>query len=257
MEPYLELINYIAPPAINFDPLTSTRRRLGFGGEYPPTFVGNSFRIFGGHDYGYVIPRTAFKGDMKHIMDWTRKNTYLGFAVTIALALGNYTLFGPWKSFKIFAFFLIVNEIYSYYLASSTKNVTYQQLLDQYSRLERTVGLGLDAGKSPQELAHTRFQGLIGGEIRFVSGSSMLYGALTGFAVATSGLFLWDSVLWPSRKAALSFGVGNAILINNFWMWNQERLSGNKTGIAHDKHFLSMAFGFLFGSVNFLKTLLV
>ena len=256
MEPYLELINYIAPPAINIAPEVTTRRRL-FGGDYPPDWVGHSFRIFGGHDYGYVIPRTAFNGDMNQINYWTRSNTYLGFATTAGLAIGNYILFGPWKSFKIFAFFLLVNEIYSYYLASNTKSITYQQLLDHYTNLERTVGLGLDAGKSPHELAQTRFMGLQRDELRFVSGSSMLYGALAGFAVAKSGLFPFESLWYPSRKAALSFGVGNAVVLNNIWMWFQEKQSGKKTGIAHDKHFLSMAFGYLFGYVNVLSNLLL
>jgi len=255
MEPYLELINYIAPPAIYFPP-ESTRRRL-FGGEYPPHFVGHSFRMLGGHDYGYLIPRTAFKGDLKKCMEFTKKNTYLGFVVTIALAIGNYTLFGPWKGLKIFAFFVAMNELYSYYLGSSTKKITYEQLLNTYTEMERTVGLGLDSGSSPQQLAQSRYLGLQRNEIRFVSGSSMLYGALAGFGVATGGLFLWDSILWPSRKAALSYGVGNAIAITFFWMWYQEYKSGVKTGIAHDKHFKSLAFGYLVGVWPPIKNLLV
>jgi len=258
MQPYLELINYLTPPAINFKAhtATSTRRRM-FGGTYPPEFVGNSFRIFGGHDYGYLVPRTSFNGDLSKIMNWTKQNTWMGFAVTFALAMGNYTLFGPWAALKIFAFFTICNEIYSDALGKLAKTATYEDLLATYTQLERTVGLGLDAGASPQQLAQSRFAGLQRNETRFTSGSSMLFGGLAGFGVATGGLFLWDSILWPSRKAALSYGVGNAIALSFLWMWYQEYKSGVKTGIAHDKHFYWLAFGYLTGAWPPLKNLLV
>ena len=72
MEPYLELISYIAPPAIYFPPVPETGRRRLFGGDYPAAFVGDSFRPFGGHDYGYVVPRTAKGGDMTKIRAFTK-----------------------------------------------------------------------------------------------------------------------------------------------------------------------------------------
>ena len=254
MEPYLELIHYIAPPAIYFKPVPETGRRRLFGGDYPGEFVGDSFRIFGGHDYGYIIPRTAYGGDMTQIRKMTKMNTFIGFAVTFALAVGNVMLPGAKRGFIVFAFFLIANEVYSYWLSSGAKGLTYQQLLAEYTQLEKTGGLGLDAGNNPQ-LAVKRYLGLQQGETRFVSGSSMVYGALAGYAIARTGLVLKDAYFWPpfgGRNAVLSYQIGNVIMINNVWMWAQEKRSGIKTGMAHDKHFKWMAFGYVMGYFNLI-----
>ncbi len=168
-----------APPAFNISPAEAGRRRRLFGGEYPAEFVGDSFRPFGGHDYGYVIPPTAYNGDKKKIRDFTKKNAYLGFAFTAALAIGHS---GPGGA-KLFAFLVFLNELYSYTLAKGVKKVTFQQLVDAYTEMEKTTGLGLDAGKHPLELAIQRHHGIRAGETRFLSGSSMLYGALAGFGL--------------------------------------------------------------------------
>ena len=257
MEPYLELINYIAPPAIKIPPVEVSMRRRLFGGDYPSYFVGNSFRIFGGHDYGYVLPRTAFNGNLKEIMAWTQKNTYLGAAITAALAIGNYTFYGPWKALRIFAFFVIANELYTWLISYGASKVSYEQLLEGFIQSEKAGGLGFDAGRTPQALAKERYQELQQGESRLISGSSILYAALAGWAVATSGVFLFDSVLWPSRKAALSFGVGNAVIINFIWMWWQEKQSGITSGVAHNQHFIGVEFGFLLGYFDFFRNLIL
>lgn len=253
MEDISNLLWYLSPPpAFNIPvaPPGGGRRRL-FGGDYPGEFVGDSFRPFGGHDYGYVIPPTAYGGDKKLIREFTRKNAYLGFAITAALAVGHGMVMGAWRSVKLVAFLVAVNELYSYFLSKQTKKITFQQLLDVYQRLERTTGLGLDAGKPVLQLARERYQGFQAGETRFLSGSSMLYGALAGFGLALTGVFPLDHLFTTVRNGGLSYIVSNFVFFNNLWIYMQEKRSGVNSGIAHDKHAQSMIFGMILGWSKF------
>ena len=251
MEDISNLLWYLSPPpAFNITPVSTGRRRL-FGGDYPAEFVGNSFKPFGGHDYGYVIPPTAFGGDKKKIRDFTRKNALLGFACTAALVLGHGWVMGTWRSLKLLAFLIVANELYSFYLSKGVGKVTFQQLLDTYLEQERTTGLGLDAGKPALQLAIERHHGILAGETRFVSGSSMLYGALAGFGLTLTGLFPLNHLFTTVRHGGLSYLVSNFIFYNNLDMYLKEKRRGVKSGIAHDKHAKSMIFGMIVGWTKF------
>ena len=246
MQDYTELLWYLAPPAREFPLSLDTGRRRLFGGDYPEHFVGDSFRIFGGNDYGYVIPRTAFGGDMEKIKEFTRKNTYLGFAITAALAIGNGMMKGAWKSIKILTVFIIANELFSWWQSGKTSKVTFQQILDGFRELERTTGLGLDAGKPVMQLAVERHFDIQAGKTRYVSGSSMLYCALAGFGISQTGLVLLEALFWPpvgGKNALLTYGVSNYVLLNNLWMYYQDQKNKVNSGIAHNLHAGSMIFG--------------
>ena len=250
MEEITRLLWYLSPPpAFNLPP-ESSRRRL-FGGEYPGEFVGDSFKLFGGHDYGYVIPPTAFGGDMKKIRDFTRTNAYMGFAFCAALLIGHGMIMGSWRVIKLLAFLVACNEAYSYRLSKGAKRATFQQLLDSYRRLEKGSGLGLDAGKTPLALATERYHGFQRGETRFLSGSSMLYGALAGFGLAITGVFPLNHLFTTVRNGGLSYVVSNYIFFNNLHLYIKDRDAGRNSGIAHDKHALSMIFGMCLGWSKF------
>jgi len=238
------------PPAFNIsvEDTTGTRRRL-FGGDYPGEFVGDSFRIFGGHDYGYVIPPTAYNGDISKIRDFTRKNAYLGLAFTVALAVGNSFVIGAWKSAKLFAFLVFLNELFSWAVSKGTSKVTFQQLVDTYTKLEKGAGLGLDAGTPALQLATERWHGIKAGETRFLSGSSMLYGALAGYGLYITGIFPIAGFL--TGKGALSYYVSNFIFFNNINLYLKEKRSGVTTGTAHREHARSMIVGFMLAWNNF------
>ena len=248
MEEISQLLWYLSPPpAFNIPAVEpGTRRRL-FGGDYPAEFVGDSFRPFGGHDYGYLVPPTAFGGDKKKIRNFTRNNAYLGFAFTAALAIGNGLVMGAWRSVKLFAFLVAANELYSFFLSRNTKKITFQQLLDTYKKLERTTGLGLDAGKPVMQLALERYHGFRAGETRFVSGSSMLYGALAGFGLTLTGLFPLNHLFTTVPRGGLTYLASNFIFFNNLWIYMKEKRNKRNSGIAHDKHAKSMIFGMLVG----------
>ena len=184
----------------------TTRRRL-WGGEYPADWVGTSIRLFGGHNYGYLLPFGP-NGD-NALSTGTREHV-------------------EWKCQNMTEFGLVLVAF---------------QLVGLYQLIGNSIFPLLAIAFAHEEFLATKKNDPITG-FRTMSGSSGLVGILAGYSVHKLGAQLWPRADKTFISYITGNFVLLQYLYMLYKDWTKKE-HVKHSGIAHDVHFEGLAVGWL------------